>query len=479
MDRKSFLQKSALGYSGLVASGLAINPMEQPSIPSDLKITDIRAVVLAANFDYSIIKIYTNQGVVGLGEVRDAGWPAQALIAKPFLIGKNPLDIENILKSISHLTGQGRFGGGYSAIDIALMDIAGKVLGVPCWQLLTINNANPRGRRQKVHEQIPCYSDTIGTQNVQVYRERMQRRLDMGYQNFKMDLYLSLFRGIEGCVLTDSTNVVGNVVTEKGLQVWGEHVLRIRDLIGYKVKLGADHFGRIDAKSGIALGNFMADSQYSLAYIEDVVDFFLPNAVNLNRQITAGSQTPTLGFEDIFGFETFKSYIEQGAMAIIHPDPLTAGGMIESKKIAEYAALYGIPTMFHNAGSPVGTMAMVHTAATITPFISLENHFLEMPWWEDIITGIEKPILRKGGVINVPDTPGLGIELNEEVIKEHIREASFLPYNPGFFEPTPMFDRPISMREALMKGIIGDFKVGGPWWHINDDGVYANQTGQR
>jgi L-alanine-DL-glutamate epimerase-like enolase superfamily enzyme len=131
MDRKSFLQKSALGYSGLVVGGLAVNPMETPSKPSDLKITDIRAVVLAANYDYSIIKIYTNQGIVGLGEVRDAGWPAQALMMKPYLIGKNPLDIEPILKSVSHLTGNGRFGGGYSAIDIALMDIAGKVWASP------------------------------------------------------------------------------------------------------------------------------------------------------------------------------------------------------------------------------------------------------------------------------------------------------------------------------------------------------------
>jgi L-alanine-DL-glutamate epimerase-like enolase superfamily enzyme len=464
MDRKSFLQKSALGYSGLVVGGLAVNPMETPSKPSDLKITDIRAVVLAANYDYSIIKIYTNQGIVGLGEVRDAGWPAQALMMKPYLIGKNPLDIEPILKSVSHLTGNGRFGGGYSAIDIALMDIAGKVLGVPCWQLLS----TPRGNTfRKVHEQIACYSDTPAASNFELQNIMFKRRLDLGFQHFKMDLRPRLFDGIEGCL-------VGGLPTEKGLQVWGENILNIRDIIGYKVNLGADHFGRMDVNTGIALGNYMTDSKYSLAYIEDVVSFGAFNSVKINSQITAGSATPTLGFEDIYGFENFRPFIENRGVAIIHPDPLTSGGMIETKKIAEYAALFGIKTMMHNAGSPVGTMAMVHCAATIPSFISLENHALEMPWWSDIVDGIEKPLLKMGGVINVPDTPGLGIELNDEIIKKHMRESKYLPYDPGFFAPTKMFDQPISMREARMKGIIGGYKVGGPWWHYNDDNVYGN-----
>lgn len=464
MNRKSFLKNSALGYSGLVMSGLATNPMEAPSKPSDLRITDIRAVVLAANYDYSIIKIYTNQDVVGLGEVRDAGWPAQALIAKPYLVGKNPLDIETILKSISHLTGNGRFGGGYSGIDIALMDIAGKVLGVPCWQLLSTPR---RDGYQKVNSEIACYCDTPALSSFEKQNIMFKRRLELGFQHYKMDLRPRLFDGIEG-------TTVGGLPTQKGLKVWGENILNIRDIIGYKVKLGADHFGRLDIVSGIALGTYMADSKYSLAYIEDVVGFGTYNSVNINKQITAGSPTPTLGFEDIYSLDNFKPFIEQGGVAIVHPDPLTAGGMIETKKIADYAALFGIRTMMHNAGSPVGTMAMVHTAATIPTFISLENHALEMPWWEDIIIGPEKPILRKGGVVKVPDTPGLGIELNEEIVKKHMREAKYLPYNPGFFEPTKFFDRPISMREARNLGIIGGYKVGGPWWHYNDNGEYGN-----
>ena len=246
-------------------------------------------------------------------------------------------------------------------------------------------------------------------------------------------------------------------------------------MIGYKVTLGADHFGLMDVKTGIALGEFMADSKYCLAYIEDVVRYSAFNTVIINKEITAGSPTPTLGFEDIFALEDFRPFIDQRAVGIVHPDPLTAGGMIETKKISDYAALFGIKTMMHNAGSPIGTMAMVHTAAVNPNFISLENHALEMPWWSDLVNGISKPVLEKGGVITVPDSPGLGVELNEETAKKHIREPKYLQYNPGFFDPTPEFDKPMSMREAQLKGYIGGYNVAGPWWHINDDNVYANQ----
>ena len=458
MDRKLFLKNSLLGYSGLAIGGLAINPKETLSAPSELKITDIRGIVIASNYDYPIIKIYTNQGIVGLGEVRDAGWIAQALIMKPYLIGKNPLDIETILRSVSHITGNGRYGGGYSAIDIALMDIAGKALGVPCWKLLG----------KKFHDKIDCYSDTPAANTFEKQTTLIKRRLDVGFRNFKMDLRPRLFDGIEGCV-------ANGLPTQKGLEVWGESILKIREQIGYNVKLGADHFGQLDVRTGIALGEFMTDSKYALAYLEDVVHYTAFNSVNINKQITEGSPTPTLGFEDLFSLQGFKPFIEQKAIDIIHPDMLTSGGMIETKKIADYAALFGIKTMMHNAGSPIGTMAMVHCAATNPNFISLENHALEIPWWQDLVNGVEKPILKKGGYINVPDAPGIGVELNEDVAKEHIREAKYLTYNPGIFDPTPTFDKPISMREASAKGIIGEYKVGGPWWHINIDNVYANQ----
>ena len=406
MDRRSFITKSTMGYTGLVLGGLAFNPLESYSRPTNLRITDIRGCTVASNYDYPIIKIYTNQDVYGLGEVRDAGFLGQALMMKPYLIGKDPLDIEAILQSISHLTGHGRYGGGYSAVDIALMDIAGKVMGWPCYRLL--------GR--KLRDEIPVYADTFGSENKEAYTRFMQARLDLGFQHYKMDLRPWYLTDIEGAQ-------AGRYPTQKGLEVWGEYVERIRDVIGYRVTLGADHFGPMTIETGIALGEFMADSRYSLAYIEDVVSYSARNSVNINKAITAGSPTPTLGFEDVYGFEGFRPFIEENAIDIIHPDMLTSGGMIETKKIADYAYSFGISTMMHCAGSPIGTMAMVHTAATIRDFISLENQALEIPWWADLVDGVEKPIIRNGH-IRVPEKPGLGVELNDEVAQKYLREPN-------------------------------------------------------
>lgn len=459
-----------MGFSGLVMSGMAYNPKQAYSRPTDLRITDIRGCVIAANYDYPIIKIYTNQDVVGLGEVRDAGWIAQALMMKPYLVGKDPLDIEAILRSIRHLTGRGsrvrrdgngRYAGGYSAVDIALMDIAGKVMGQPCWKLL--------GEGHRFREEIPVYADTPAATDLDQVGSLMQRRLDKGYQHYKMDLTPRLLRDVPG-------SQAGGLPTRKGIEVWGEYVERIREVIGYDKVLGADHFGPMTVETGIGLGEFMADSKYGLAYMEDVVHFTEFDSININRKITEGSPTPTQGFEDIFGLENYAPFIEAGAIRIIHPDMLTAGGMIETKMIADHADRHGLRTMLHCASSPVGTIANVHTAATIREFISLENHALEMPWWGDLVTGVDKPIIRQGGVIQVPEGPGLGIEFDEEVAEKYRRQPEYLAYDPGIFEPTPEFDQPMLMEEAREKGLIGGYHVDGPWWHINPDtGEYGFQ----
>ncbi|TFG40554.1 MAG: hypothetical protein E4H43_05515, partial [Bacteroidia bacterium] len=357
MDRRSFIKNSAIGYSGLVLGGLAFKPFTALSRPTNLKITDIRGCTVASNYDYPIIKIYTNQDVYGLGEVRDAGFLGQALMMKPYLIGKDPLDIESILNSIRPFTGYGRFGGGFSAIDIALMDIAGKVMGWPCYKLLGT----------KLRSEIPVYADTFGSEDQDAFARFMEVRLKQGYKHYKMDLRPWYLTPVEGAQS-------GGYPTEKGLEVWGNYVETIRNVIGYEVSLGADHFGRMNIQSGIRLGEFMSQPKYNLAYIEDVYNYSQRDAVNINKAITEGSPVRTLGFEDLFGFDGYRPFIEENAIDIIHADMLTSGGMIETKKIADYAYIFGIKTMMHCAGSPIASIAMAHCAATIRDFICLENH---------------------------------------------------------------------------------------------------------
>ena len=144
-DARSISRRKLFGGAAALGSALALVERDaaaqtpQPggvnknSAPSNLRITDMRACRIATGLDHPIVRIDTNQGVYGLGEVRDAGVEGIALVLKPHLVGRNPLDIEPTLDSIRKYANHLHLGGGYSAVDIALHDIAGKVYGVPCW----------------------------------------------------------------------------------------------------------------------------------------------------------------------------------------------------------------------------------------------------------------------------------------------------------------------------------------------------------
>ena len=107
------------------------NAIRTFSRPTDLKITDMRLAVVCSNYDYPIIKIDTNQGVYGIGEVRDAGHKENALQFKNMLIGQNPCNVDLLFHAMKGFGNWGREGGGVSGIELALWDLVGKVYGVP------------------------------------------------------------------------------------------------------------------------------------------------------------------------------------------------------------------------------------------------------------------------------------------------------------------------------------------------------------
>ena len=112
---------------------------------------------------------------------------------------------------------------------------------------------------------------------------------------------------------------------------------------------------------------------------------------------------------------------------MVHPDLATSGGILETKRIGDLAPEHGISMALHLAGTPVSTLASVHCAAATENFIALEHHFTTVPFWDDFVDGVPKPIIQEG-YIGVPDAPGLGFELNEECARRYLRPES------GFFE---------------------------------------------
>jgi len=199
--------------------------------------------------------------------------------------------------------------------------------------------------------------------------------------------------------------------------------------VGDEVPIAADHFGHIGVDDCIRLGEVL--EQFNLAWLEDMVPWqFTEQWVQLERAL----RTPVCTGEDIYLKEGFLPLLQAHAVNVIHPDLASSGGILETKKIGDLAQQYGVSMALHMAGTPISTMASVQCAAATENFIALEHHFAEVPFWGDFIDGVTKPIIQDG-YIPVPEAPGLGFTINEDVIKEHL-----IPEDRYFFEPTPQWD---------------------------------------
>lgn len=431
--RRSFLKRATGTLAGGLWAGTTLEAVPQNvhtnSQPSSLRITDLRvAVVARAPFTCPLIRIDTDQGVYGLGEVRDGASQNYALMLKSRILNENPCHIDKIFRKIKQFGGHARQGGGVSAIEMALWDLAGKVFNVPIYQMLG----------GKFRDRIRCYADTTESHDPKVYGQRLKARRDQGFTWLKMDLGVDLVGDIPGAVTRpdgvtlsqgDRTQhmFTGIELTHKGVEKMGEYVAQVREQVGMDVPLSADHFGHIGVNSCIRLGKEL--EKYNLAWLEDMIPW---QYTDLLKKISDAVDIPILTGEDIYLKEPFIELCRNHAVDIIHPDLATAGGILETKKIGDAAQELGVPMAMHFAGSPVSCMANVHVAAATENFLVLENHSVDVPWWGDLVEGIEKPIVNKG-FITVPEKPGLGVTLNEEVVKQHLLE-------PGYFEPTPQWN---------------------------------------
>jgi L-alanine-DL-glutamate epimerase-like enolase superfamily enzyme len=223
-------------------------------------------------------------------------------------------------------------------------------------------------------------------------------------------------------------------VTEKGLDVLEEYVKEVREEIGWDIPLAIDHFGHLGVEDCIKLARRI--EKYNLAWAEDMIPWQMTDQYVRLRNATT---TPLATGEDIYLKEGFRPLLEKGAVSVIHPDILSSGGILENKKIGDLAQEYGVAMAVHMAETPITAMACVHSIAATENFLVLENHSADVPWWDDLVKGLPKPIVDHG-YITVPDKPGLGIdELNEDLIADHIH-----PLIPGLWEETSSWDYDIS-----------------------------------
>ena len=328
--------------------------------PSTLKITDMRfADIDGAPKRCTLLKIYTNQGITGYGEVRDASSRTYAAMLKSRILGENPCNVEKIFRRIKQFGGDSRQAGGVCGIEVALWDIAGKAWGVPVWQLLG----------GKYRDRIRIYCDTDSEGGGRDMGKALKDRMAQGYTFLKMDLGIELLMDVPGALSAplgflekmreykqtvfstphgsidpramrgeayDLFNTAhpftGIHITEKGLDYLEKYMADCREVTGYEIPIAIDHLGHIPLEDCIKLAKRL--EKFNLAWMEDPVPWQMTSQyVRLANSTT----TPVGTGEDMYLKESFKPLFESGALAVVHPDVLTAGGILETKKIGDMA----------------------------------------------------------------------------------------------------------------------------------------------
>jgi L-alanine-DL-glutamate epimerase-like enolase superfamily enzyme len=282
----------------------------------------------------TLMKIYTNQGLVGYGEVRDAATKTYALMLKRVLLGENPCNVDKLFRRLKQFGGQSRQGGGVSGVEVALWDLAGKAFGVPVYQML--------GGKFRDKVRIYCDTDVSGKPDGTRMGEALKKRMERGFTFLKMDVGIGLIADEPGALSYplglmeemeekgrhgwrwsaktledraersrgyDIYNVphpfTGIHVTEHGIELLEKYVADVRAVIGYTVPLAADHFGHIALEDCIRLGKRL--EKFNLAWVEDMLPWqYTDQYVRLSQAI----DIPVCTGEDIYLKEGFKALLE-------------------------------------------------------------------------------------------------------------------------------------------------------------------------
>ena len=302
VDRRSFFKTLGLGTAGALAlTGEAAADaaadfvqanVKRASEPSALKITDLRvAVIVGAPMTCPVIRVDTNQGLVGWGEVRDGSHEVYALMLKSRILGENPCNVDKIFRKIKQFGHHARQAGGVCGIEMAMMDLAGKAWGVPCWQMLG----------GKFRDRVRLYADTTANQkDPKLQGAALKERMNRGITYLKQDFGIGLMREVPGTLsMPPGTNIgqgdrvmhpfTGIEITDKGIEWLSNWVGQIREVIGMEIPLSTDHYGHISVNSCIKLARAM--EKWNLAWMEDMVPWQLGEQM---KQIKDSTTVPIL-----------------------------------------------------------------------------------------------------------------------------------------------------------------------------------------
>jgi gluconate/galactonate dehydratase len=406
-----------------------------------MKLLGLKTAVVEGNFDWTFVKLETDEGINGLGECFFApGLTSILRSLKPVILGEDPRDVQRLFRKLQlAVSGAGSVAGivynAISGIEAALWDILGQWLGVPIYRLLG----------GKFRDSIRVYADCHGGEALESldevlrsrapswvaqtsghvsrdyfgesggpaslpedYRKRVTAMRSQGYTALKFDL------DVPG---TQGSDPYNRCLTNAAIDSMVKLIGAARDAAGNDVDLAVDCHWRYNVSDVIRVARELEPLR--LLWLEDPVP---PGNLEALRAVSSRITIPVATGENLFLFEGFRDAVQTHALDVATPDLQKVGGLSTALQIAHFADNHSVAVAPHNISSPVGTLAAAHFCAAIPNFLALEFHASHVPFWEDLVEGPEKPLIRDGS-IHISDRPGLGLKLNEDVARKYARKG--------------------------------------------------------
>jgi len=417
-ELRGFSRSAFLGGLGAAPFVLPIlSPFEKMAAAERkrVKVRDLQVMLLQGpSRTYTLVKVTADAGPYGIAEAYGSpavGVKEQVLSLKPWLVGKDPLEIDKLYTQMGEgtrdLSGTRTDGSAHnlmravSGIEMALWDLAGKILDVPTSTLLggrfrdkvrVYDHATPRNMLDKT-----AVADWAAKARSHPGGFTCHK---FGFPN--SDPATDKARDVSNRVLT-TTELIA---VQKGFE-------NCRDAIGWDHDLMVHCHWEYDLRTAIQIAD--AVEPVKPVWLEDPLPVDYSDSW---KRLCAASKVPICMGENLTRREGFKDFIVNQGCDILHPDLRNSGGFLETKRIADMAHVFGLPMANHNTGSQVCTYASAQWASSIRDYISLETITGEGGWMDQVLL-LEGPYI-KDGFIQVTEKPGLGIELNPDIVRAHL-----------------------------------------------------------
>lgn len=347
------------------------------------------------------VKISTDEGLSGWGEMI-SGTKTETVIAGAYewgnriLLGRDPFEIERLWQELhrSFFRGGPIQGTIVSGFEMALWDIKGKALNVPVWELLG----------GKARDRIKVYS-WIGGDRPDDVVAQAQDRVDKGFDAVKMN-------ATEELHYIDSFEKVDQVIAR---------VASLREAFGNKLNIGIDFHGRVHKAMAKVLAHEL--EPYRMMFLEEVV---LPENEEAFKEIANHVSTPLATGERLYTRWAYKNIFKENVIDIIQPDVAMVGGILETRKIAAMAEAYDIAVAPHAPYGPIALAATLQVdTCTANVFIQEQSLGIHYNKGFDLLDFVDNKEMfyYKDGYVQIPDKPGLGIQMNEAFIRENAQES--------------------------------------------------------